>query len=316
MIKNECKIVRDLFPNYIEKQISNETKEFVDNHLKECSECSKLLSDIKSENIDSPSQKKEIDFLKIYNIQMFIAKVIIAILLCIIISAGSIVGYRFIKGAKAYNIIAEVSAKKDEFFKSNNFIIKENDLTRTRTLSVYDNYFKEEVAHKDEVTNNDTNFRDYTNYGKPFSDNETVHIHVNEDNKIISSISVDHGKYAEYTYNMILSQLNTILTRNKMNCYTINVTEEKVKDINCYVLEESNRYCTSKWYIDTSTMLMIKFEKLGLDGSIQRNIDYSYSIGTVKEDEIVLTKKDGKLIVNGAQYEYDFGDKILAEYFK
>ncbi len=93
MIKNECKIVRDLFPNYIENQVSDETKEFIDGHLKKCSKCSNILKDIKKEanNTNKETvQDKEVNFLKKYNNKMLIAKIIIAILICIIIITGGI----------------------------------------------------------------------------------------------------------------------------------------------------------------------------------------------------------------------------------
>ena len=36
MIKNECDIVKDLLPNYIEGILSDNSKEFVDKHIKTC----------------------------------------------------------------------------------------------------------------------------------------------------------------------------------------------------------------------------------------------------------------------------------------
>ena len=36
-----CKIVQDLLPNYIEKLTTEETNQFIEEHLKECDECKK-----------------------------------------------------------------------------------------------------------------------------------------------------------------------------------------------------------------------------------------------------------------------------------
>lgn len=47
MMKNECEIVKDLFPSYIENQVSNQTREFVDEHIKGCKDCNKILSSLK-----------------------------------------------------------------------------------------------------------------------------------------------------------------------------------------------------------------------------------------------------------------------------
>lgn len=46
MSKSECEIVRDLFPNYIENQISNVSKRFVENHISNCNECKEILSSL------------------------------------------------------------------------------------------------------------------------------------------------------------------------------------------------------------------------------------------------------------------------------
>lgn len=46
IMKKECEIVRDLFPNYVEKQISDVTKEFVEKHVKECKPCAYILESL------------------------------------------------------------------------------------------------------------------------------------------------------------------------------------------------------------------------------------------------------------------------------
>ena len=43
MIKNDCKIVQDLLPNYIENLTSKETNDYVESHIEQCKECSKAL---------------------------------------------------------------------------------------------------------------------------------------------------------------------------------------------------------------------------------------------------------------------------------
>ena len=73
----DCDIFRDLFPSYINDEISNKTKMFLDNHLEECSECKSILDamtdDIKEENNNTIKQK-EINGLKKINRQIFSLK--------------------------------------------------------------------------------------------------------------------------------------------------------------------------------------------------------------------------------------------------
>lgn len=47
-MKNEHKVVQDLFPSYIDGLLALETKEFVEAHISSCEECKKVLEDMKS----------------------------------------------------------------------------------------------------------------------------------------------------------------------------------------------------------------------------------------------------------------------------
>lgn len=62
-MKNECDIVKDLLFSYNDNILSNTSKEFVENHLKECDECQRFLKEIR-EDCTKKNSKKEIDFLK------------------------------------------------------------------------------------------------------------------------------------------------------------------------------------------------------------------------------------------------------------
>ena len=62
-MKNECDIVGDLLFSYNDGILSNSSKELVDEHLKKCEKCKKILEEIIQEN-DKKNQVKEIDFFK------------------------------------------------------------------------------------------------------------------------------------------------------------------------------------------------------------------------------------------------------------
>ena len=47
-MKNECSVVRDLLPLYVEDMVSEETAEYIKDHLESCSECQAELDAIKS----------------------------------------------------------------------------------------------------------------------------------------------------------------------------------------------------------------------------------------------------------------------------
>ena len=47
-MKNECKIVSDLLPLYLENLVCEETEIFVKNHLSECEACKKEFEALKN----------------------------------------------------------------------------------------------------------------------------------------------------------------------------------------------------------------------------------------------------------------------------
>lgn len=62
-MRNECDVIEDLLFSYNDGILTNTSKEFVDEHLKKCDKCKKVLEEIKKENVEK-NQIKEIDFFK------------------------------------------------------------------------------------------------------------------------------------------------------------------------------------------------------------------------------------------------------------
>lgn len=62
-MKNECDIVQDLLFGYNDKTLRNTSKEFVENHLKECNECKEVLKQIKNDT-EPEEEIEEINYFK------------------------------------------------------------------------------------------------------------------------------------------------------------------------------------------------------------------------------------------------------------
>ena len=45
--KRDCNIIQDLLPNYIENLTNEETNHFIEEHLKKCNECQKVLENMR-----------------------------------------------------------------------------------------------------------------------------------------------------------------------------------------------------------------------------------------------------------------------------
>lgn len=117
--KNECKIVQDLLPTYIEDLTQKETKEFIQNHLEWCEDCRDELTGM-NDNIEMVDiEQKEIDYLKKIrrkNIYSIITGIIIGISIIILFHI-SIIIYRFYT-------LKELNSKINNYDEINNFYIE------------------------------------------------------------------------------------------------------------------------------------------------------------------------------------------------
>ena len=70
--KRDCKIVQDLLPNYIENLTNEETNRFIEEHLKECPECQKVLENMQKEIKVSTTKRddREVKCIINYNINI------------------------------------------------------------------------------------------------------------------------------------------------------------------------------------------------------------------------------------------------------
>ena len=57
-MNTECNIIIDLLPLYVEDMVSPETKQFVEEHLKNCPECSCELKKMRGGEIPAPTKKE------------------------------------------------------------------------------------------------------------------------------------------------------------------------------------------------------------------------------------------------------------------
>lgn len=81
MNKNDCKIIQDLLPNYIDKLTNEYTNEFIEKHLNECSECKKIYDRMKKQiDLNFQVDDKEIKTMKKISKKIKIMGILILIL--------------------------------------------------------------------------------------------------------------------------------------------------------------------------------------------------------------------------------------------
>ena len=102
-MKNECNIVRDLLPLYIENMTSHESAQFVEAHLSKCPECNELYTSMTAtdeENFADEEEKKKILPLRIVKRKLLCKRIVTYIIagvfsLAVFIGAGTL-AYNFI----------------------------------------------------------------------------------------------------------------------------------------------------------------------------------------------------------------------------
>lgn len=88
----DCKIVQELLPNYIDGLTSKEVNEFIEEHINSCSECSKMLEDMRKDlPLKNKVKMKEIDYLK--KIKLRSRRIIILSVIIIVLIIGIIVTF-------------------------------------------------------------------------------------------------------------------------------------------------------------------------------------------------------------------------------
>lgn len=95
-MKNECSIVKDLFPLYIENMVSDNTVDFIETHLKKCTDCRASLDKMKNNSLivkdDDTSNEQEIlplnEFKKKWTRKKILTVLSTSVITMLILSAG------------------------------------------------------------------------------------------------------------------------------------------------------------------------------------------------------------------------------------
>lgn len=280
----ECDIVKDLLPNYIENLTNENTNVFVEEHLKECTSCSQILSKMKKDiSIDNNTSTytKETNFFKKYNKRMKFLKAIIFLIIIIF----------FLIIARRMFILYSLQNKVSKYENLDNFYTRvyyyNDDI-----ISIHHAYRKgNKIKEKVETINPDgTSYM--TLYGKTDSNISNMYIETNNVkladlgvvDRIYVNVPIGYSKIDNFWY-MFLIALSS------------NITTEKCNGIECYKIDSSasvnqgefTRYKQTK-YIDKETGLPVRLiDTENIDLSTDKEVgqihDYKYEFGTVTDEE-------------------------------
>lgn len=255
---NECIIVQELIPNYIEKLLKDEAVKYVENHLKECDECQNVLNNM-IENMEQSNirnSKEEIDYFKKYRNKLNILK---AIILSSIIIFALVILTRTM-------IMTDLTNKSNLLKEghSDNYYLKLQSYSNG-TVSIGESYYK-----------NGNYLTKTTTYDEKNGEQKMI-FYKNEDEYLTLT---DDGNIKRQSDAFMPLEVGTIaytstFFENLITAFTITIDKVELDEKECYVLKDKYQ----EKYIDKNTGIIVKL----IDKSNNRTVDYHYEYGTVNE---------------------------------
>lgn len=314
-MKNECEIIKDLLPNYIENLLSDETKKYVEQHINNCDECKKLLQMMKAGkqkeiNKEEEEEQIELDYLKKHRKKTLILKILAFAFIIVILIY--IIGYSA-KFIQINSILNRAENKRNELMEANNYTIYTTqhyiDYRTNRESFAYDEYYCGDGKYKKIFRNYSINSwrLDGTNinedeigitYGVIDSHQEsTVY---NKSKKIINNKTNykinSKGKAIRMSYISIgvyFEDMGFLAETYARICMTFDnsVTSERFMGRDCYVFRiKNNNYCKEIW-LDKETFIPIK-EVEDYYGQSYRETRRSFYLGNVDEKDVEFNQED------------------------
>ena len=283
-MKKECKIVQDLIPNYIEEVTTEETNEFIREHIAGCKECNEVYlamkQDLQANVIDA---EETINYMKRFKTKL---KILRNVLLIIIVIFVIIVGRKALILAKLFNTSNKLYDKNNyEKIQTEQGGWTPNDLN---------NYYSKSIQTK--VDGKIVLVEEYRKDGKALVIIEETDVYDKE--KYIKDTLYSDGKESlAFTEDL---KENTITVRNgnilqggigqvpalsdgywdiyfKYLLFA-DIYETKLLDKECYVIKIDN----TEQYVEKETGTIIKV----INNDYNIVTDFYYEFGTVTDDDV------------------------------
>lgn len=268
--KRNCKIIQDLLPNYIENLTNEETNYFIEEHLKECPECQKVLENMQKEIKVNATKRddREVKYIKKYSNKLKILKYALLIIILIYVI---VVGRRTI-------IMTSLSGKANENQVYDNYYARLYSY-QGDTLTITESYNK----GKDYLTTltrmvNGNEIQKITYYKKG---NEQLFITESDGKKnVLDSETMLGGTVLPVTY------VSDGLLANLQYAFITGIDSTYCNGKECYIVK-GNSY---ERYIDKETGLAVRsIEKSNKEITRKTDmvVDYEYKFNIVKDNDIV-----------------------------
>lgn len=260
-MKKECEIVKDLFPSYVENLVSEQTKEYVESHITNCSDCRKILESIQTSTIkenkeDLKAEEVEIRHLKKYKRKMAIIKIIMITLIVIIVGAVSLFSVIFIPKYSlffhAYNKIKELENENNFKFTIEQYHIYYDTKEEYRYSDIY--YYKD-GKYKREVYSGEKDLEEERI--EYWEENSSIKNSIDEKTKTITTV-----KYANTNKSEIFDVYSDIkyYTEDPLGIVGLDIRNDNFNGRDCYVVRfgRNNTSSYREIWIDKETMIQVR----------------------------------------------------------
>lgn len=305
-MKNDCEIVKDLLPNYINGFLNPDTNSFVKEHLSNCADCQEVLENMKNNNERSSEEKVEIDHLKKYRKRMLGVKVFLFTILFIIIV---IIITIIIKYNYNNSIMQKVIQNINNYKNSDNYILdvtehrvnykpRPDDYVHSITYYYKDGKYKIEHHSKDideEIINSDR-----YEYGE---------IDSNKKVEIVENDKTAHNQVSNYTYvkkgkffNTLLYDIDRFDTDfgffyNIFFRMIYSVRTDRFNGRECYVFKQKDNSGFTEYWIDKENMILIRTIEDDYN-NYYREKTYSVIFNTVTDEDVTIPDLQGYTIID------------------
>lgn len=266
-MKENCKIVQDLLPNYIENLTNEETNNYIEKHLNNCEECSKIYSSMK-ENIklEPIEMKKEVKYMKKFNKQIKVLKFLIIAILIIFIF---VIGRKTIIMTSLYNNANENLERYLNNYHITSTIYSKNEIIYTETYC--NGIARISFTKKGTIGEVEEEITCYERDNEKINLLKSGNLKIKSDN--ISDIHVTPQVYTSTFFS------------NLQNSFIIDIESVTLNSKKCYVVK-SKSYDR---FIEKETGLLLK----EIDYANATVTDYSYEFGNVEDDDIIRPDTTG-----------------------
>lgn len=277
---NDCKIIRDLFPSYIDGLTNETTNQYIEEHLKDCEDCKKALKNMKKDIKLNTTKKSsdEVKYIKKFNKKLKTLKIILIGILLIFL-------FSYIR-----NIIILVSLnnKVSEYTSSTNYYMKSISHS-DEDLIIIENYKKDDRYIRKLKVLSEISRSGITDYCNGETVNTYADMKLYKDGE--EELSTKTAKLNKTDTQPKPVIPNDIEINNPIKLFIIplisTITSEKLNEKDCYKIEMHflNSDSGDTYYIDKETGLMIR--KTYIVNNMQNNriSDIQYEFNTVTDED-------------------------------